>query len=184
MVSFLHSKGDITSQGTGNIPTPQEASFATLLENSGYEFTVTDPSQDGYYYKYQLEGSQRSKDFELIEFDSGKIKRFTIDLKHSKGKSFYLNDGWFHKDIVYIVSWTSKKKDKIFIGLGQDIPTPEENKRFDELTQLKQTFNSGLKKTDSLRVCMRYANQYSCDKFTDEYSVSKFTSVLKFLETL
>jgi hypothetical protein len=183
MKLFLHSKGDTTSQGSGNPPTDQEAAFATLVESHGYEYldNTKDPPEEGYYYKYQLGGSQRSKDFMLIEKDADTTKQVMIDLKHTKSKSFYLNDGWFDKDTVYIVSWTHKKNIKVFIGLGQDIPTSEETERMAKLNEVKKSFNTDNSKTGSLRIYMRYANQYSCEKFTEEFSENKFKSVLEFL---
>lgn len=184
MKLFLHSKGDTTSQGSGNPPTDQEAAFASLVESHGYEYldNTQDPSEEGYYYKYQLGGSQRSKDFMLIEKDTATIKQVTIDLKHTKSKSFYLNDGWFENDTVYIVSWTHKKTDKVFIGMGQDIPTTEETNRMAQLNEIKKTFNTDNSKTGSLRIYMRYANQYNCEKFTDEFSENKFKAVLDFIK--
>jgi hypothetical protein len=187
MRTFLHKQGNTGAQGVGNQPTLQEAAFASFLEEHLFKFIIKTetPTKPGFYYKYQLEGSQRSKDFMLISVTETDRKDVIVDLKHTTSKTFHLNDGWFEKDIVYIVSWTLKKANKIFIGLGQNIPTEEELLRFQELLKLKNEQNTKEKnKTGSLRTCVRFANTYSCNKFTNEYTEEHLTKTLNFVEMI
>jgi len=194
MKSFLQSQGNIDSQGTGNQVTPQEASFAILLEKYGFKF-ISKPKKndhvfyiesnnvkDGIYYIYQFNGTQASIDFaSFLVIDKMIIEQFNFDLKHSNSNIFYLNDGWFHKDIIYIVTWSSKKVVKTFIGLGQNIPTKEENDEMNELLKFKKEKNSGKKKVGSLNIYIRFANRYSCDRFTDDYSSDNYKKVSDFI---
>jgi hypothetical protein len=108
-------------------------------------------------------------------------KRFKFDLKHSSSKSFYFNDGWFEKDLIYVISWTSTnpKKNNVLIGYGDDIPTEEENLEMERFVQFKKDCNKQNKKVGSLRKCVRFANQYSCERFTEEYTAERFTHVLQ-----
>ena len=106
----------------------------------------------------------------------------SFDLKHTTSKSFYLNDGWFHKDVIYVVTWSPKKAEvKTFIGLGQDIPTVEETAFMAKLLELKHTTNETNKKVGCLRPYVRFANQYSCEKFSEDYSADRFAKVSAFL---
>ena len=108
MVAFLQRQGNPDAQGTGNKVTDQEASFADEATKHAFKFLAkgTKPSEDGLYYVYQVSGSQKKGDFGLYHYKNGAvIHQHIIDLKHTSGKTFYLNDGWFEKDIIYIVSW-------------------------------------------------------------------------------
>ena len=194
MKAILQSQGNIDSQGTGNQVTPQETSFALLLEKYEFKF-ISKPKKndhisyiesndvkDGIYYIYQFNGSQASIDFAVfLIIDKMIIEQFNFDLKHTKSNIFYLNDGWFHKDIIYIVTWCSKNVVKTFIGLGQNIPTKEENDEMNELLKFKKEKNSGKKKVGSLNIYIRFANRYSCDSFTDDYSCDNYKKVTEFI---
>lgn len=182
MQHFLQTQGNVKAQGSGNKATSQEACFASLLHEHGYVFLgKKDAPIESSYYKYQPNGTQKSPDFEV--FDSELNKRMKFDLKHSNSKSFYFNDGWFEKDLIYIISWSlSKTRNNVLIGYGYDIPTEEENLEMERFVQFKKNCNRENKKVGSLRKCVRFANQYSCERFTDEFSKDKFTSVLKSLE--
>jgi hypothetical protein len=121
-----------------------------------------------------------------------------------------LNDGWFHMDVIYIISWIRKisvpqteqvsetpqkkkasakprmkKVDVIdtFIGLGQDIPTERESAVYKRRRDVLKQLNS--EKDDepsNLVIYARSANQYKCaSRFTTEFSETCFTNVLAFL---
>ena len=172
--AFLQSQGNSKAQGTGNKVTPQEACFANLLEEHGYAFLEkkSAPIQTN-YYKYQPNGTQKSPDFEVYDFELNKIIKF--DLKHSNSKSFYFNDGWFEKGLIYVISWSmSKTRNNVLIGYGDDIPTEEENIEMERFVKFKKNCNKQNKKVGSLRKCVRFANQYSCQQFTEEFSGEKF----------
>lgn len=188
----LHSQGNALSQGTGNQPTDQEVSFASVLENEGFQFhpnKVPLPAVKGLYYLYQVNGSQQSIDFQVFEMEEhGQGRAVNLDLKHTTSDVFFLNDGWFHSDVVYIVTWerrTSMARTKkvtatqTFIGLGQDIRTEEESALMAEMLALKQKYNSETKGVGSLCTYIRFANRYKCDRFTPEYTEACFVKAIK-----
>jgi len=194
----LQSQGNSDSQGTGNQITSQESSFAKVLEINGFTFIPKSKKNDhinhiqknniidGFYYIYQVNGTQASIDFAtILIIDKLIIEQFNFDLKHTTSNIFYLNDGWFHKDIIYIVSWIKKlKKEKenmIFIGLGQDIPTKEENDEMKILLNFKKEKNSSNKKVGSLYTYIRFANRFSCERFNIDYTNDKFKKVKDFI---
>jgi len=190
----LHSQGDAASQGTGNQVTDQETCFATTLEENGFKYSSTNvPStDDGFYYIYQVNGTQRSIDFQAFEWiDATKRNHVNFDLKHTKTETFFLNDGWFHENIIYIVSWMRKtsaaRKKKvvepsIFISLGQEIPTEEEAALYNELCEIKKKYNTEYKGAGSFHCYLRFANTYKCDRFTQEYTTECLTKVLTFVD--
>lgn len=177
MASFLQKQGNEESQGTGNKVTDQEACFAGLLEANGFQFLSKDQSSiEENYYKYQTNGSQKHIDFEVYDKNINKILKF--DLKHTTTKTFYFNDGWFEKDVIYIISWCpTKNNNKTLIGYGDNISTDEENEFMKELISIKKRLNEMYKKKGSLHVYFRFANQYLCEKFTEEFTFDKFNSV-------
>ena len=179
LMDYLQTQGNSKSQGTGNKVTAQEACFAELLEEYGYKFIPKkSPSITENYYRYQPRGTQRNIDFEV--FDKKMNKIFNFDLKHTNGKSFYLNDGWFEDKVVYVINWSPKKDiNKVLIGYGEDIPTEDEKLDMKEFIKFKKDSNKFLKKVGSLRKYIRFANQYGCDKFTDDFTLERFISVLK-----
>ena len=188
----LHSQGDSKSQGTGNQVTDQEACFAMTLEESGFKYSsvAIPPVAAGLYYIYQVNGTQRSIDFQTYDWvDGAKRSSLNFDLKHTKTDTFFLNDGWFHENIVYIVSWMRKvspeahpqgkvsapRKRKVeeaatFIALGQYIPTREEATLYGELCEIKKKYNTDYKGAGSFHCYLRFANTYKCDRFTSEFS--------------
>ena len=173
LVAFLQAQGDATSQGTGNKVTDQEACFAEVLEQNGFNFITKKGTSTENYYKYQPNGTQKSPDFEI--YDKQLNKTFRFDLKHTKGKTFYLNDGWFEKGTIYVISWSTNK---VLIGYGDTIPTEEENLEMEKLIQFKKECNSSDKKTGSLRKYIRFANQYSCEMFTTDFTTHQLNYVL------
>jgi hypothetical protein len=188
-IAFLHAQGNVGAQNSGNKPTDQEASFATVAEKHGFMFlSKTAPApENGCYYLYQLKGTQQDGDFCLREYVEGEVaSELIIDLKHTQSKAFYLNDGWFQKGVVYIVSWnkgTKKKPDlKAYIAFGEDIPSEEEQTLMAALNAFKLTKNTGEKKIGSLIPYVRFANKYTCERFTDETSKVHLEKVLVALE--
>lgn len=194
MKTKLQAQGKEDSQGTGNQVTPQEVSFAMALEENGFKFISKAKKNDhisyikknnidnGHYYIYQVNGNQASIDFATLLIENKEIiSQYNFDLKHTTSKTFYLNDGWFHKDIIYIVTWSPKKNEvKSFIGLGQQIPTKEEQEEMEELIEFKKK-NSDKKKVGSLFTYIRFANRYSCEKFDDAYTKDNFEKVIEFI---
>jgi len=185
MVAFLQRQGDTEGQGTGNKVTDQEACFADVVSKSGFQFLPKDaPAPEaGRYYLYQLKGSQQSLDFGLREYEGGQLKKqIIVDLKHTKSKSFYLNDGWFEKGVYYIVSWNAGTKKnptrRAHIALGEDIPSAEEQAFMAELIAFKRAKNTDTKKVGSLRPYIRFANQYSCERFTPEVAATHLANAL------
>jgi len=189
-IAFLHRQGNMEAQNSGNAPTPQEACFADLVEKHGFMFLSKDATaapEDGLYYIYQLKGSQREGDFYLREYKNGQVvNENVLDLKHTQTKTFYLNDGWFQKGVIYIVSWNKGTKKKpnhtVYIAFGEDIPSEEEKAYMTELIGFKVAKNTGEKKIGSLKPYIRFANQYTCERFTDETTKEHLEKILASLE--
>lgn len=187
----LHSQGNSTSQGTGNQVTDQEASFAALLEESSICYSNNTPTENGFYYIYQLNGTQRAIDFQVFHLIDGVKKSiFNFDLKHTNKDTFFLNDGWFHNNVIYIISWirnlSEPRKKKVtqpstFIALGQNIPTSNEIALHTQLCQIKKQCNTQYKGVDSFHCYIRFANTYKCQRFTPDYSDTSLQAVLTFL---
>jgi hypothetical protein len=180
MIKFLHRQGDLSlPKGFGNAPTDQEASFAVEAEKLGFKFIKnTESPGDGLFYKYQLNGSQSNIDFVLIEG----TKSVQFDLKSAKNDSFYWNDGWFEKDVVYVISYKSKKAEKIYIGLGQESYEECDDVAWKAVRETIRKMNKELKNTKFLGIYGRLANKYSCKQFTSEFTEERFSSVLRTLE--
>ena len=186
----LRSQGDVNSQGTGNQVTDQETCFAALLEQYGVQYSSqhVPPKENGIYYTYQVNGTQRSIDFQVYDFvDSTKKCFLNFDLKHTKNDIFFLNDGWFHKDIIYIISWMRKmsepRKKKVveaatFIAFGQKIPTEDESVLHTELCEIKKKYNTDYKGVGSFHCYLRFANTYKCDRFSPAYTKECLSDVL------
>jgi hypothetical protein len=189
----LYSQGDSLSQGTGNQVTVQETCFASELETAGFKYSsVKIPAvEDGFYYIYQVNGTQRSIDFQVYDWVKGtKRKIINFDLKHTKTDIFFLNDGWFHENIIYIISWMRKisepRKKKVvepatFIALGQHIPTEEEVTLYNELCEIKKKYNSDYKGRGSFHCYIRFANTYKCDRFTPEITSDSLAKVITYV---
>jgi len=192
MVRKLQTQASNTeAQGTGNKVTDQEASFAAVLETHGFAFQSKEMAsgsfEAGKYYNYQVNGSQRSIDFRVYEYDGKVVTRtVNLDLKHTTSDVFFLNDGWFHKDVVYVVTWnrrTSAARKKkttepaTLIALGQDIPSAEETAAMEELLAVKKKYNTELKGCGSLCTYIRFANRYKCERFTAEESERLYSRV-------
>ena len=185
----LRAQGNPNSQGTGNVVSPQESSFAHELESQGFIFIPKEKKNahlnnlpdNGFFYTYQANGSQAAVDFQTHEVvDKAIVKSWSYDLKHTTSEVFFLNDGWFHAGIIYIVSWKPKaSSETVFIGAGEDIPTEEETAYMNQLLKLKKDSNSTGKKVGSLCPYIRFANRYTCERFTDEFTSACFEKVMK-----
>jgi hypothetical protein len=186
----LHSQGNLASKATSNAPTDQEVSFADVLETNGFAFLPSGSSEsvsDGLYYLYQVNGSQQSLDFQVLEMVAGaKVRHVNLDLKHTTGDVFFLNDGWFHPDVVYVVTWNRKvsaprkrivTEMETFIGFGSAIPSAEESKLMAELQAMKAKLNTETKGVGSLITYVRFANRYSCSRFTAEFTEAAYSAV-------
>lgn len=192
----LQGQAKKEKQGLGNKETDHEVCFAAVLEDVGFEFLLKKKKNDhlsllktladGCYYIYQVNGSQQSLDFQTLLVKDHEIKKtYTYDLKHTTTDQFYLNDGWFLDNIIYIVSWTSTEN-KCFVGLGQSIPSEAEKERFKKILDIKKQLNATTtteadEEESSLIVYFRFANRYTCSKFTEDWSLERFTEVEKFL---
>ena len=184
----LRAQGNPNSQGTGNVVSPQESSFAHELESEGFTFIPKEKKnahldklpESGFVYTYQANGSQAAVDFQTHEVvDKAIVKSWSYDLKHTTSEVFFLNDGWFHSGIIYIVSWKPKTSSPtVFIGRGEDIPTEEESAYMTQLLKLKKDSNSTGKKVGSLCPYIRFANRYTCERFTDEFTSACFDKVV------
>jgi hypothetical protein len=198
----LHRQCDANSQGTGNQVTDQETCFAAALEEGGFKYSsiTVPPVNEGLYYIYQLNGTQRSIDFQVYDwFDGAKRSSLNFDLKHTKTNTFFLNDGWFKKNIVYVISWMRKvlnsqgktpvsRKKKIvepatFIALGQEIPTDREIALYEELYEIKKKYNTYYKSAGSLHCYLRFANTYKCNRFTPEFTEECLIKANAFVES-
>jgi len=184
IVQVLSNKAGKAGQGVANSVPNHEACFANLLNKHG--FLLLPKNKNPMYgfpcYHHQPGGTQAKTDFIVYETIGSKIVSINIDLKHTNSKTVYLNDGWFHKDTIYVISWTDKKQYKTLIAKGNDIPTEEENTAMRDLLELKKKLNSESKIVGSLMKYIRFANQYKCDSFTQEFVKSRFESVKTFLE--
>lgn len=187
----LQSQGNPEAEGTGNKVTNHEAAFANKLEEYGFTFISKNKKNDhlnnlpneGYYYIYQVNGAQASIDFEVMYINDGIIKEsYKIDCKHSTSDKIMLNDGWFEEDVLYLMTWTSKKEVKFFIGNGTLFTTKEEQEFMREIRKKKADLNLGTKYIGNLNVYWRCANSYNLRKFTDEFINNSINKTISSLE--
>ena len=193
MIKLLQSQGNPEAEGTGNKVTNHEAAFATKLEEYGFtllpknkknEHLLNLPTE-GYYYIYQANGAQASIDFEVMYINDKIIKEsYKVDCKHSTSQTLMLNDGWFEDDVLYVITWTSKKEVKFFIGNGSLLTTEEERKCMKEIRQKRAELNSVKMNTGKLIVRWRCANQYSMKEFTDKIINECNNKTISSLETV
>lgn len=194
----LHDSLKSDGQGSANPTSPHEACIALVLESVGFKLAAQDktPVDDGFYYQYQLTGSQRSGDFAVYSVIAGvKSTCILLDAKHSNTANIYLNDGTFEKNTVYIVSFTrtldkvegQRKKPRqqvCLVGLGQDIMTEKDRARLDKWRAMLRALNEEEKEADKdfLRLYSRSANQYSCQQFTPEFTEACLAKTLAWLQ--
>ena len=182
--SRLQINATAGAQGTGNRATDQEVCFASLLETHRIPILAreTIPLPPPPYYIYQPNGSQQSIDFRIVE--AGRIT--DIDLKHSLNETFYLNDGWFHENVVYIVTWGRRisplrtrvvRELATFIGFGKSIPTEAESACMAEMLEMKNKYNKDHGRVGNLFPYVRFANRYMCNRFTPEFTEATYAIV-------
>jgi hypothetical protein len=189
LIDYMETNG----QGSGNEVKAHEACIADVLESHG--FSIADrnvvPTADGLYYWYQPAGSQKSGDFDLFYVEHGEKKSSTlIDAKHTNMGTFYLNDGWFNTDTIYVVSFSVSagrglgRKKTCFIGLGQDIPTEKDSKIMAYYNEFKRTENARRKdmEPDFLTIYVRFANQYSTKQFDPEFLNDRFEKTMMWIQ--
>ena len=193
IVAKFQSQAKKDTQSLGNKETDHEVCFAALLEELGFQFLLKKKKGDhlkllpsianGLYYIYQVNGSQQSLDFQTILVYEHKIVcSITYDLKHTTSDTFYLNDGWFLENIVYVITHQRATTTKTLIALGQHIPSEEEKQAYAKIAEAKKQLNSEKDNTSSsLIVTYRFANRYKCSKFTDEWSTHRLNEVMTFL---
>jgi hypothetical protein len=175
---LLHKQGNLSlEKGIGNKPQDQEVCFAELLLEQKFEFIPKGQTPTENSFMYQPNGTQRCPDF--IVFIKG--KQYQFDLKFTKGKTFYWNDGWWKENILYIITYAIKKQTKVYIGLGQNSYDKGDDEAWTAIRETIKQMNSIKKKTKFLKIYNRLANQYSCDQFTPEFVEQNFKLVLDFL---
>ena len=185
---YMKTKG----QSSANEVKAHEACIAEVFETNGFKLSPRKviPKEDGTYYWYQPDGSQRCGDFLLFWVLKGeKQSEIIVDAKHTNSESIYLNDGWFNEDTIYIVSYTKSmgrgitKRNLCLIGLGKDIPTEHDSEIMEFYNTIKREMNQKRKdkKPDYLSVYIRFANQYSTKQFTDDYTENRFNKTVSWL---
>ena len=194
VLAKFRGQANTGKQGLGNKETDHEVCFAALLEEYGFQFLLKKKTgdhlkllenlADGLYYIYQVNGPQRPLDFQTILVQNHIITRtVTYDLKHTSTDVFYLNDGWFKQDIVYVITWSPNKVDTpTVVALGQKIPSAEESILYKKHQDEKNLLNSedGVDGSD-LIIYYRFANRYKCKKFTPEWSQNRYDELMTFL---
>jgi hypothetical protein len=189
MLERLKEHCDGTGQGSANDPTPHEACIAVVLEDHGIRLAPVRnvvPEENGLWFWYQPGGTQQKGDFLVFEaVNRERTGSCLLDAKHSNGNTFYLNDGWFWEDILYIVSFCRNVRRGVwenfcFIGRGQDIPTDKDKEIWTAYTDAKKAMNASRreKEPDFLQPYFRFAHQYSCKQFTPEFTASRLELML------
>jgi len=178
MEKRLQGQGKADSEGTGNKVTNHEAAFATVLEEFGFTWLPKNKKNDhlrdlpteGFYYIYQANGSQAAVDFEVFRVADRQIKEsYKIDCKHSNNEIAMLNDGWFDKDTLYVMTWTAKKVVKGLVAFGSTFTTKEDDKMYKETRRIIADLNSQPKKGANFSRYFRCANQFHLKTFTDDF---------------
>jgi hypothetical protein len=192
MMAKLYATVKSSGQGSANQTNPHEGCIATVLEANGFVLAPRNviPQKSGIYYWYQPNGTQRKGDFVMFwAIDGVKKLEVIIDAKHGASETIFLNDGWFDEDTVYIISFTSPVKrgtaraNVCFVGMGRDIPTEEDAKIRTHIIGIKNELNKSKKTmmTSFLKICFRFANQYSCKQFTPDFNEDRFQKMLAWL---
>jgi hypothetical protein len=190
LIEYMETKG----QSSANEVKAHEACVARVFEENRFNLAPRNvvPADDGMYYWYQPAGSQKSGDFLVFCVEGGKkTDEVLFDAKHTNDTTFKLNDGWFNKDTVYIISFrvaTGRglpRKLICFIGLGQDIPTDKDIPANDECNRLKKEWNTMRKniETDFLSIYFRLANGYSTKQFTPDFTAHRFYKTVEWLQS-
>jgi len=133
----------------------------------------------GKYFKYHPNGTQRAPDFEILLCVDGIVQvKIPIEVKSSKSKRIFLNDGWFKPEYIYIISCIpSKKGRRVIIAMGNDIASREETLFRNNIVDTPlNTFNKQIKSSKpdhfSYEPNLRKADKYAFKddaKWTDQY---------------
>jgi hypothetical protein len=170
VIQRLQTQGNADSQGTGNKVMPHEAAFAVLLESSGFTWIpkkkkndhLKDLPKSGFYYIYQANGSQAAVDFEVFSVEAGAItESYKIDCKQSTSETIMLNDGWFHSDTLYVMTWASKKVVKNMVAFGNTFITKDDDELYKDTRRIIADLNAKPKKGINFLRYFRCANQFS-----------------------
>jgi hypothetical protein len=174
------------------MPTDQEVSFADVLEGAGFRFLPKGSDvaacAPGLYYRYQVNGTQQALDFQVQEkaADGAWMPATSMDLKRTGSDVFFLNDGWFSDDVIYVISWERRlsaprkrivTEKTVYIGWGTTIPTAEETACMKELQAIRAKINTDMKGVGSLMTYVRFANRYSCSRFTPEVTEAAWGAI-------
>jgi hypothetical protein len=76
-----------------------------------------------------------------------------------------LNDGWFDKDTLYVMTWTSKKVIKNMVAFGNTFITTEDDEMYKDTRRIIAELNSKPKKGANFIRYFRCANQFSMKSF-------------------
>ena len=186
MIEKLTRSGTGTGQGLGNKLAPHEAAMAVILEE--HDWKLQSDETDGFVYKHQVNGTQRSLDFRLMELKEGVIiNSLDMDLKHGgegAGAAIFLNDGKFADNVIYIISYTRilervrgerrcPRENVCVIALGQDIMTDNDKALLERRFAFIRQANAEAETTDDLVLYLRSANQYKCRRFTPEFVIDR-----------
>lgn len=184
-------------QSLGNKASDHEACFAHELERRGCCAYPPPPNATGYFYIYQVNGTQRSIDFRLLHIVQGSIiGSVDFDLKHTHKTSIYLNDGRFLDNVIYVISFTrtlpytpgrgTRKRERqrvCAIAMGQDVLTPKDREVLAQRFEKLRALNAEAHDLDFLRIYARNANQYECEKqFTPDFTHDRFQRTLAWIE--
>jgi hypothetical protein len=194
LILRLQSQGKEDTDGTGNKVTNHEAAFAQILNEFGFEWIPKKKKDDhlptlpkeGHYYIYQANGTQQAIDFRLLYIANNTIKTSVdIDCKYTTNNKVFLNDGWFEKDIMYVMTWNSSKTDThTFVGIGSSFTTPEEILAMEKHREQKKKLNECVKKVGNLYFYIRSANQFSLKGFTPEFTTTCMKNTIEWLSSL
>ncbi len=194
LIATLQSQGNNDTDGTGNKVTNHEAAFAQVLNEFGFKWIPKKKKDDhlislpkeGHYYIYQANGTQQAIDFRLLYISNNMIKTSVdIDCKYSTNNKVFLNDGWFEKDIMYVMTWNSSKTDThTFVGMGSTFTTPEEIHAMEIHREQKKKLNECVKKVGNLHFYIRSANQFSLKGFTPDFTTACMKTTIAWLSSL
>ena len=168
-------------QGLGNKCSDHEACFAVVCEERGWKLREKD-SDDGFFYVYQAQGTQKSIDFQLMYIEDGEVvESVNIDLKHSDKEAIFLNDGTFLDNVLYVISFTRllpkvkgqrlcPREQVCVIARGQDVMTAKDRTALENRFALLKQLNANKEDLDHLTLYIRNANQFSCKRFTSDFT--------------
>jgi len=186
MIEKLTRSGSGTGQGLGNKLPPHEAAMAVILEEHNWK--LQSDETNGFVYKHQVNGTQQSLDFRLMELKEGVVvNSLDMDLKHGgegAGAVIFLNDGKFLNDVIYVMSYTRllprvrgqsrcTRENVCVIALGQDIMSDNDKALLERRFAFIREANAESETTDDLVLYLRSANQYKCRRFTPEFVIDR-----------